>query len=134
PGERARLTPGQGTRLEAGGTELRAIRHGDLRCLGDVIEVLDIIKIAGNLDYSVGSIECDGPVRVEGDVLPGFHIRAGGDVFVGGVVEGAEITTRGSIVVGQGILGGSRVCANRKITLGYIRESYLECDGPVGIL
>lgn len=134
PGERARLTAGQGTKLEAGGTELRAARHGDLRCFGDVIEVMDIIKISGNLDYAAGSIECDGPVRIEGDVLPGFHIRAGGDVFVGGVVEAAEITTRGSLVVGQGILGGSRICANSKITLGYVRESYLECDGPIAIL
>src|SRR6185295_3888699 len=133
PGERARLTPGQGTRLEAGGTELRAIRHGDLRCLGDVIEVLDIIKVSGNLDYAVGSIECDGPVRVEGDVLPGFHIHAGGDVFVGGVVEAAEITTGGAITIGQGVLGGSRICAKGKLTLGYVRESYLECDGNIAI-
>jgi len=134
PGERARFTAGHGTKLEAGGTELRATRHGDLRCSGDVIEVMDIIKVAGNLDYSAGSIECDGPVRIEGDVLPGFHIRAGGDVFVGGIVDAAEITTRGSLVVGQGVLGGSRICVNGKVTLGYVRESYLECDGPIAIL
>ncbi|HLQ79148.1 MAG TPA: FapA family protein [Terriglobia bacterium] len=134
PGVRASLTAGQGTKLETGGTELRAARHGDLRCTGDVIEVMDVIKVSGNLDYNVGSIECEGPVRVEGDVLPGFHIRAGGDVMVGGIVDAAEITTGGTLTVGQGVLGKSRICAKTKITVGYVRESYLECDGAVAIL
>ena len=133
-GVRAQLTAGQGTKLEAGGTELRAARHGDLRCVGAVIEVMDIIKVSGNLDYGVGSIECDGPVRIEGDVLPGFHVRAGGDVFIGGVVDAAEITAGGTLTVAQGILGGSRICAKGKLTIGYVRESYLECDGAIAIM
>lgn len=134
PGVRARLTAGQGTKLEAGGTELRATRHGDLKCVGDIIEVMDIIKVTGNLDYAVGSIECDGPVRIEGDVLPGFHVRAGGDVFVGGIVDGAEVTAGGILTVGQGVLGGSRISAKGKLTVGYVRESYVECDSPIVIL
>lgn len=134
PGKRAHLSAGQGTKLEANGTELRATREGDLRCAGDLIEVMDMIRVPGNLDYAVGSIECEGPVRIEGDVLPGFHIRAGGDVWIGGVVESAEVTTTGVITVGQGILGGSRIYARKGIKAGYVRDAYLESDANIMIL
>ncbi len=132
-GQRARLTAGQGTRLEAGGTELRAARAGDLRCSGDLIEVMDIIRVPGNLDYAAGSIECEGPVRVEGDVLPGFHIRAGGDVWIGGVVDSAEVTSAGAVTVLQGVLKDSSIVAKRSIAVGYVREAYLESDGNIVI-
>lgn len=134
PGARARLTAGQGTKVEAGGTELRATREGDLRCAGELIEVMDMIRVPGNLDYAVGNIECEGPVRVEGDVLPGFHIRAGGDVYIGGVVDSAEVTTAGAVTIAQGILGGSRVCARKGIKAGYARDAYLESDANILIL
>jgi uncharacterized protein (DUF342 family) len=74
-----------------------------LRCVDERVEVIDLIKVSGNLDYNTGSIECEGSVRVEGDVLPDFHIRAGGDVSIGGVVDAAEVTAGGAVVVRQGI-------------------------------
>ena len=134
PGSRAKMTAGQGTKLEANGTELRAAREGDLRCAGDLIEVMDMIRVPGNLDYSVGSIECEGPVRVEGDVLPGFHVHAGGDVWIGGIVDSAEVTASGTVTVAQGILGNSRICGRRGIKAGYVRDAYLESDANILIL
>jgi uncharacterized protein (DUF342 family) len=119
---------GQGTKVEAGGTELRAARAGDLRCAGDLIEVMDMIRVPGNLDYTVGNIDCEGLVRVEGDVLPGFHIRAGGDVWIGGVVDNAEVTTADAVTVAQGVLGGSRISGRRGIKAGYVRDAYIESD------
>lgn len=133
PGRRARFSAGAGTKLEAGGTELRATRHGDLRCTGELIEVLDVIRVPGNLDYAVGSIKCEGPVRIEGDVLPGFHIHAGGDVWVGGVVDAAEVTSGGAVTVAQGVLKGGCICANGKIMVGYAREAYLESNSNIVI-
>jgi uncharacterized protein (DUF342 family) len=133
PGTRARLSAGKNTRIEADGEELRATIAGDLRMNGDTIEVLDMIRVAGNVDFAVGSIDCEGPVRVEGDLLPGFHIRAGGDVWIGGVVESAEVSSRGDIAIAQGVLGGSRVQASGHIRVGYTREAYLESAGSITI-
>ncbi len=50
PGQRAAVDPGPGTDLFAGGTQLRATRSGDLYCLDGRIEVMDEIRVAGNLD------------------------------------------------------------------------------------
>jgi len=95
--------------------------------------VMDMIRVPGNVDFAFGSIECEGPVRVEGDVLPGFHIRAGGDVWIGGVVEAAEVSSRGNVTIVQGVLGGSRIQASGRITVGYAREAYLEASGNITI-
>ena len=134
PGKKASITAGQGTTLTAGGTELRATRAGDLRCSGDRIEVSDSIRIPGDLGYEMGSVECEGSVRVEGDVLPGFHIRAGGEVTVGGVVDGAEVGSGHTVVVRQGVIRGGRVSAEEALTVGYVSAAYLQSETSVKIL
>jgi uncharacterized protein len=133
-GTRVRVTAGQGTRLEAAGSELRATRAGDLRRVENTFEVLEVIRVSGNLDYSVGNIECSGAVRIDGDVLPGFHVHAGGDIWIAGVVDSAEIRSHGTVTIVQGVLPGSQVFATKGITAGYVREAYIESEGSVNIL
>jgi uncharacterized protein (DUF342 family) len=82
----------------------------------------------------MGSIECGGSVSVEGDILPEFHIRAGGNVTIGGVVDAAEVTAGGDVVIRQGVLRGSRITAKGNIKVGYVSNSYVECEGDVSIL
>jgi uncharacterized protein (DUF342 family) len=82
---------------------LRATGGGDLRCADNRIEVRDLIRVPGNLDFGMGSIECVGSVSVEGDIPPEFHIRAGGDGTIGGVVDAAEVTTGGSAKASYGV-------------------------------
>ena len=134
PGRPAKLTPGPGTVLAEGGTELRATRAGDLNVDDDRIEVTETIRVAGNLDYEMGSIECTGAVRVEGDLLPGFYIHAGGDVTIEGVVDSAEVRTEGALVVRQGVLPGSRVYAKGDIKVGYVSNSSIEGGADITIL
>ena len=133
PGTKASLNTGSGTAMAAGGTELRATRAGDLRFVGDRIEVSELIRVLGNLDYKMGSIECQGSVTVEGDVLPGFHIRAEGDVTIGGIVDSAEVKATGTVTVRQGVVRGSRVSAGGELRAGYVSGSYLESDAKVTI-
>ena len=131
PGKGASLTAGSGTSLV--GDQLRATRAGDLHCIDDRIEVTDLIRVSGNLDFDMGSIECEGSVSVEGDVLPGFQIRAGGDVTIGGVVDTAEVTADGAVVIRQGVIRESRVTAKAQIKVGYVSNSYLESEGQITI-
>lgn len=134
PGRPAKLTAGPGTVLSEGGTELRATRPGDLNVADDRIEVTETIRVAGNLDYEMGSIECTGAVRVEGDLLPGFYIHAGGDVTIEGVVDSAEVRTEGALVVRQGVLPGSRIYAKGDIKVGYVSNSSVEGGADITIL
>jgi uncharacterized protein len=57
------------------------------------------------VDLSSGNIDFDGTVNVKGDVAPGMHVRATGDVFVTGAVEAAHIEAGGNITVAAGAIG-----------------------------
>jgi len=133
PGKPARFRAGQGTTV-IDKTQLRAIRAGDLRCIDELVEVMDTIKVSGNLNFEVGNIDCEGKVRIDGDVLPGFHIHATGDVQIFGLVDAAEINSQGTVVINQGVLRGSRIYAKQGIMVGYVRESYLESEGNIKIV
>jgi uncharacterized protein len=57
------------------------------------------------VDLSSGNIDFDGTVNVKGDVAPGMHVHATGDVFVTGAVEAAQIEAGGNITVAAGAIG-----------------------------
>lgn len=73
----------------------------------DVITILPIFEVRGDLDYGVGNIEFPGDVVILGDVKAGFAITAGGAVIVRGLVEGATITAGGDLTV-AGTVGEHR--------------------------
>ncbi len=102
------------------------------------IEICTNLTIDGDAGYAMGTVDFNGDVIVKGDVLTDVVIRAGGDITVDGVVEGATLTTTGNIVVRHGVHGkgkavleaGGSVISNfiekAKITAGAdIRVDYM---------
>lgn len=99
--------------------------------------VSDVLEIPADVDTSTGDINYDGSVLIKGNVKSGFKVTANGDVVVEGVVEGAVITTKGQIVIKQGIhgmnkgildAGGNVLCKfieNATVTSG----GYIETEG-----
>ncbi len=63
--------------------------------------VIDVEKV----DLSVGNIEFDGTVHVNGDVIAGMRIKVSGDVIIRGTLEAAEIISGGNVSVDGGIVG-----------------------------
>lgn len=95
-----------------------AIKHGV--CVQPTITVPGVDLGSGNIDF-------DGTVNVKGDVAPGMHVRATGDVFVTGTVEAAQIEAGGDITVAAGAMkarlaaGGAvgvMFCENAVISAG----------------
>ena len=54
-----------------------------------------------------GNIDFNGDVLVTGAVRSGMHIKAGGNVTINGVVEGAFIEAGGDILLKSGVLGNN---------------------------
>ncbi len=99
------------------------------------ITVHPIYEIKGDVDFSTGSIVFYGTVIVHGDVKDGFKISAGGDLFIRGVVEGAELQCDGTLTIGGGVSGNdkARISCKGDANIKYIQNATVEVDGNLNV-
>lgn len=91
----------------------------------DKVNVFPVYEVNGDVDYAIGNIEFIGNVVVRGNVLPGFRVRAMGDIRVIGGVEAAELDADGSIEITAGILGQNKgfVKAGKNVKAGFMQDA-----------
>ena len=70
---------------------------------GQVI-VSNVLEVE-NVDISTGNIDYDGSVKVNGNVVTNFKVKATGNIEVSGVVEGALLEAGGDIIIARGVNG-----------------------------
>lgn len=102
--------------------------NGEVSYREDTLAVNDILTIEGNASNATGAITFTGDIHVRGDVIAGVQIKAGGNVIVDGVVEGAFIEAGKDIVVRQGIHGQERAVIQAKgaVCSTFIEEATVE--------
>jgi hypothetical protein len=127
----ARLPKGKYTMLSDDGLQLLAERDGFLRWRADVIDVVQVYAVTGDVDYRSGNVHYQGDVEIYGSVQSGFEVVAGGDVTVFGTVDGGKVVSDGgSVMVTGGVLGSSegpgRVTARDDVHIGRARFARLE--------
>ncbi len=130
PGNDIALQAGENTAVTDGGTKLVARTSGYLYKNNQGIHVREVFYVKENVDYSTGNISYSGDVYINGNVLPGFSVRAGGNIWIGGNTEGSEIRANaGNIEFRGGVFGkgktiiqsGGDVCAE------FIQEAEIHC-------
>ncbi len=87
---------------------LRASIGGQPQIVDRGMTVNPVIRV-DNVDLSTGNIHFDGTVNVRGDVAEGLHVHATGDIYVSGMVEGADLVAGGDIAVSRGVVGRGEV-------------------------
>lgn len=113
--------------------ELRSLVTGHAKLVEDRVFVSDVYDVPADVDNSTGNIDYSGNVHIKGNVRSGFSIKAKGDVIVDGVVEGAEITAEGQIVLKRGIqgMGKGKLTAGSHVVAKFIESSEVVCDGYI---
>ncbi|MNI17085.1 hypothetical protein D3C73_704430 [compost metagenome] len=101
----------------------------------DKVNVFPIYEINGNVDYSIGNIDFIGTVVIRGNVLPGFKIKASGDIRVTGGVEAAELEADGSIEISAGIVGQNKakVKAGKNVKSSFIQDAVVEAGSDISV-
>jgi hypothetical protein len=128
-GKPARLRFGKGLAWE--GDDLRAKLDGRLEWKGDVVSVIPLLIISGDVDYSTGNINFNGPVLVRGTIRDGFSVSAAGDVDIRGSVEKASVESReGRIAVLYGVQGKgeAHLKAHKEVRLRFAQDAFIECE------
>lgn len=131
------ITPGKNTYVTDDGMFLKSQIDGQLLQKGKSLSVEAILNIPGNVDYATGNIDFLGSVVVKGNVVSGFSVKAGEDIYVEGLVEDCELNANGSIIVNNGILGNEEflhtIYAKEGIKAQFIQHMKIKTDGSVEV-
>lgn len=86
-----------------------------------------------NVDTATGNIDFTGSVQVNGNVATNYVVRAGGDVVINGVVEGAHVEAGGNIIIARGMNGMSKgtLKAGGNIVAKFLENATAEAAGYV---
>lgn len=111
--------------------EVRATAGGVLSVVrGSVISVSSRQKIDGDIDFGIGNIESKNCLLIRGSVLPGFQIKADGDVEIGGTVNSALVESRANIVIKGGITGQKTIIsADGDVDILFVEQGTITCGG-----
>lgn len=134
-GKDKNLAGGKGTTVSEDKMRLSADYDGSLKIQGGKISVLPYFEVKGDVDYGVGNIDFVGPVSVHGSVREGFEVSSGSDIVIDGVVEGASVSSKGDMIVKVGVrgTGKAKISVGGNMTVGYIDQAYVRCDGNIEV-
>lgn len=131
------LTAGKNTYITEDGLYLKSKIDGQVNQKGKSISVEPILNIQGNVDYSTGNIDFLGTVIIKGDVVSGFSVKAGEDIYVEGLVEDCTLESQGKIVVNNGILGNEEflhtIYAKEGVKAQFVQHMKIKTDGSLDV-
>ena len=127
------LKHGNKIRVSEDGLRLYSEVDGHVSLVGDKVYVSDLYEIPSNIDLSTGDITYQGSITIKGNVLTGFTVKATGNIFVEGVVEGCTLISDASIILKRGIQGMNRgkLIAKGDVVAKFIENATVECEGAV---
>jgi uncharacterized protein len=130
------LKAGRGVREEPqtdGSIRFTAERDGELVREGSILSVMDAHTISGDVDMSTGNVNFPGIVHITGSIRSGFTVVAGDVLEVGEGVEGALLSSGGTITVAEGIKGEGKAIlrARKDIESGFAERAALLAVGNV---
>jgi uncharacterized protein (DUF342 family) len=132
-GKEANPPIGTNTALNEEKTMVVALVDGNVEYRKGAINIMDVLRIGGNVDNSTGDIDFVGDVIVNGYVVSGFKIKSQGSVVVKGGVEGAGIEARGDITINEGMNGMNRgtLVAGGNIKCRYIQSCFIKAEQDI---
>ena len=136
PAQNGRPIPmpdGKNTKV-LGEHQLIATINGQIVDTGSKISVDPRLEIKGAVGVGTGDIDFDGSIKINGDVKPGFVVKATGDIEIKGNVDGGEVTGR-SVIVSGGVVGANRgkVKADHDVRAAFAENAIIEAGRDIYI-
>lgn len=129
---RETLKFGHNIELSDDRTVLTSQVNGHVELVEGSVFVSDELVVE-NVDNSTGNIDYEGNVQINGNVATNFQVKAKGDIMVKGVVEGAQLTADGNIIIARGMNGMGRgvLRAGGNIVAKFLENVTAEAEGYV---
>ena len=129
-GENLEVHPGEG-----GAEEFFATTNGVVRQRRGELIVAELLTLNEDVSFNTGNLDFSGEIYIDGSIVRGFAVRAGGDITITGTVEdGATVASQGDITVGQGIVGHrTRVEARGRVCAQFVQDSKVVAGGDIAV-
>ncbi|MGN0375685.1 MAG: DUF342 domain-containing protein [Butyrivibrio sp.] len=126
---------GRNLQVSEDGRKLITLVTGHITLEGEKVFVSTDYEVPADVNTGTGDINFDGNVKVYGNVLAGFSVKASGNVIVNGVVESATIIAGGDIILQRGILGANKgiLEAGGNITANFIESATVKAGGDIDV-
>ena len=134
PGKDLKLALGPGTELDEDDSDLvRASCEGEIVLHDGTIQISQIHRVNGDVDYATGNIKFKGSVKISGTVKSGFRVEAGGDIEINGNIEDAEVIGENDITVAGGFTGSGEglVKAGRDVTVKFVENQRIQAERDI---
>ncbi|TQI65465.1 FapA family protein [Clostridium sp. KNHs216] len=133
PGRFPALPTGNNTVVSEDRLSLIAGLDGCIEYKNSTINVSDVFYVRGDVDSASGNINAIGSVVVMGDVREGFSVKAGKDISIRGMAEGASIEAQGTISISNGMngMGKGTLKAGGNIVGKYFENAILISENDI---
>ena len=126
------LRTGKNVRVSEDGLHFFSETGGRPILEGDKITVSEVFTVSGDLDLSIGNIDFDGVVEINGDVENGFKVKASKSIIIQGLVGDCEIEAGLNIEICGGCNSARFVCG-QDFETKYMNDSYINARGNITI-
>lgn len=130
--KRQTLKFGRNIELSEDKCVIRSMVDGHVTLVDDKVFVSEVFAVK-DVDVSTGNLNFEGSIEINGRVSENFEVRAGGNVVVNGVVEGARIIAGGNIIISKGMngMGKGYLRAGGDIIVKFLENSRVIAGGYV---
>ncbi len=124
---------GRNLEVSDDGRKLKSLVTGHVTLQDEKVYVSNEFEVPSDIDNSTGNIDFEGDIKISGNVLSGFKVKASGDIIVNGVVEGAELIAGGDIVLSRGIHGMNNgiLQAGGDVIASFIENATVKAGGNI---
>ena len=124
------IKAGKNTILSEDKKTLTSAKSGHVTLKEGKITVSDVLVVE-NVDVSTGNIDYEGSVEVKGIIAANFSVKAGSNIVVKGIVEGATLEAGNDVVLECGAKAGGNIRAGGNIISRFIENATVSAKGGI---
>jgi uncharacterized protein (DUF342 family) len=117
------------------GLRFTSTQSGRILFDGRTLAISPVLEIRGDVDFESGNVDFNGDVLIGGGVLDRFQVRSGGDVEIGGPVEGAILRAGGDVLLRAGAMMKAKgyLHVQGNLTAKLLSNAFVLCRGNVHV-
>lgn len=133
PGRPLKIKAGNNVLFESG--KFYSMLDGQVSITNKSISVNPVFEVKGDLDLRTGNIDFVGNIIIRGNVPSGYELKAGGDIWVYGLVEAATLNAEGNIIIQGGVAGAMKgsITAGGNVQVNYLNQAIVKAGQDVNV-